>query len=283
MKTYILWNWLLDGAPPAVSTIMVDNLDGGGLVPVVGDLTGSGTIDLCWLKQGGASYLADVTGLGIVAFGAANNISGATDKPVGADPAALGEGLTILVVYEIAGRPARSVDVYAGYASTESDIVGRATVLLTFSEAYTGGNLHFFINGLDGQLDEGPGSPRFLDEFFINGIPAPAVAGGVPGDAWQGLLFAAPPAPGPPPVANWLYDHTEGEISSFVASPALDVLVETITPLSGDCIGHSLAAVSFPLHPIPTVSEWGLIAMTLLLLIAGTVVILRRGTTLPTQ
>ncbi len=278
VKTSISWNWLLDGVPPAESTIMVDDLDGGGFVPVVGDLVGSGTPDLCWVKEGGASYLADVTGLGVVAFGGSNNISGATDQPQGTDENAFGEGLTILLVYEIPNTLARNIDVYAGYSSTESDLgnVGTAAISLTFSVEYLGGDMPFFVNALDGQLDPGFGEVSFLDQFFINGQSATELAGGIHDDAWQGLLFAAPPTPGPPPMTDWLYDHADGDISLVITAPADGLLAETVRPLSGDCMGHTLAAVSFPAPYIPAASDWGLAVMTLLMLAAATAVLLRR-------
>ncbi len=280
VKTYVSWNWLLDGVPPTEATIMIDDLDGGGFVPVVGGLVGSGTPDLCWVKEGGASYLADVTGLGIVAFGAPNNISGATDQPLGTDPIAFGEGVTILVVYEIPTATVRNVDVYAGYSSTESEPgnVGTAAIPLTFSAAYVGHDMHFFLNALDGQLDPGSGEMNFLDEFFINGMDASELVGGVGDDVWQGLLFAAPPTPGPPPTTDWLYDHANGDISLVVTAPANGLLVETVRPLPGDCMGHTLAAVSFPLSNIPATSAWGLVVMALLVLTSATAVLMQRRT-----
>lgn len=276
VKTFISWNWILIGAPPPTCTIMVDNLGGGGFVPVVGDLIGSGSPDLCWIKEVGVSYLADVSGLGVVSLGAPNNISGASDKLMGTDPEAYGDGLTILVVFEIFGKPFRSVDVYAGYTSTESGIDGKATASIVFSRNYFGGGLHFFMNALDGQLDGGPDGPHFGDTFTINGNDAHMITGGISSDAWMGLLFAAPPAAGPPPTANWLYDHADGDISSLVTSPAAGLMAETTRPIPGDCVGHSLAAVSFATPKIPTTSPVGLIFLALLVLVGGSIVISNR-------
>lgn len=280
IKTYISWTWLFNGGALALDTITVDNLGGGGPVPVVGNLVGTGTPDLCWAKEGAASYLADVTGTGIVALGAGNSIGGATDKALGADPNAYGEGLSILLVYEIAGQPLRNVDVYAGYASTESGpVLGTANVRLTFRNPYQGGDLHFFLNAADGQSITGLSGAGFGDDFFINGVLASGVVAGtaVPGDAWQGLLPAGPPS-GPPPATDWLYDHANDDVSAFMGGAALGLVASTVRPplVAGDCIGHSLAAVSFPWKGVPAVGEWGLAVMTLLVLAAGTVVLVRR-------
>jgi hypothetical protein len=48
-------------------------------------------------------------------LGGANNIAGACDKPLGADPNALGEGISLLTVYRVTGQDPRVVDVWAGY------------------------------------------------------------------------------------------------------------------------------------------------------------------------
>ncbi len=278
IRTYISWTWLLDGVPPAVDKIMVDG--GAGAVEVSGDLVGTGTPDLCWDKAGAASYLADVTGLGIVALGAANSIMGATDKALGVDPEAYGEGLSILLVYEIPGAGLRNVDVYAGYSSNRSGpALGNANIPFTFSKVYVGGELHFFLNAADGQSVAGASGPGFGDDFFIDGaLASGAVLGtGVVGDAWQGFVSAGPPAVGPPPFTDWLYGHANDDVQTFVAPPATGMVVDTNQAIpAGDCVGHSLAAVSFSLPPVPTVSEWGLIVMALLVLTAGAVVLGRR-------
>ncbi len=253
-KVFICWNYLLNGVPPPTTDAITVDL-GAGPLPVLGTLCGSGQPDLCWGKDGGVSYKADVTG--IIIPPVAVTIAGATDKPLGADPMAYGEGLTILVVYKVAGAPCRNVDVWCGYTSNQSG-GGPASATLAYSNPYTGGDFHFFTNALDGQLA--------LDDFFIDGIlRSGAVAGTVaPGDAWQGLL-GVPPGP---PGTNYLYDHANDDISGFAPGPAgLTFGTNNVS----DCIGHSFAAVSFPADPqlcavIPTLSEWGLIIFSLLLL-----------------
>ena len=63
-----------------------------------------------------------------------------------------------------------------------------------------------------------------------------------------------------------------------LGSAGITVRSDSIFTPSRDCVGHSFAAVSFkiqPAFPIPTVSEWGLIVMALLLITAGTILIRR--------
>ena len=252
IRTFLSWNWLLNGAPPAVSGITVTNAINPGGLAVAGGLIGMGTPGPCWGKGWAASYIADVTGN--VVLGGPNTIAGSTDMPLGPDPNAYGEGLTILLVYENPGDDLRNVDVYAGYTSTESGpVVGTASAVLNFSVDYTGGDLHFFVNGPDGQIIAYIGEPVVVpDDFFINGVNASGIAGlGGAGNAWAGLLHAAPPAPVPGP-ANWLYDHANDDIAAFVDAPAGMMAIDTVRPEVGDCVGHSLAAVSFRLEcPIP--------------------------------
>jgi hypothetical protein len=257
VNAFISWNYLLDGVPPAIDTITVNT------VPVVGGLCGSGSPDLCWGKEGAASYKVDATG--IITGAGPVTIAGATDKPLGTDPMAYGEGLTILVVFNVPGNPCRSVDVWCGYTSNTSAPAAIAT--LTYTVPYAGGTFHFFTNGLDGQI-----AP---DDFFIDGIlRSGAVAGTVAvGDAWQGLL-----GPSPTGVDN-LYDHANDDISVLVPPPGAASLTFS-TSIISDCVGHSFAAVSFNADccppQIPTLTEWGQIIFGLMLLGFITWVFLKR-------
>jgi hypothetical protein len=244
VQVFVVWNWLLDGAPPPVDTIIING------VPVVGTLSGSGTPDLCWGKGGEASYKAQLDPADSpVIHGplGGNLIFGATDKALGVDPLAYGEGISILCVYDDPSSPEfRSVDVYCGYTSTESSPVPLTAVgSMTFTNVYHGGDLHFFLNCLDGQI-------KFGDDFFINGaLVSGAVAGtNVPTDAWAGL-FPFGPAPSPP--NDNLYDHANDDIAPLGLVPigALGLSFSTVStthPVTGirDCVGHSFGAVSFP-------------------------------------
>ena len=224
VETFISWNYVLNGAPPATDTIFVNGNS------VIGALVGTGVPDLCWGKTGGVSYIASFPGFGPTVPGP-NVIAGATDKPLGGDPLAFGEGLSILVVYAAGGPPA-NVDVYAGYTSTESNGGAPATAVYAFTNVFPGGSAHFFINALDGQ--------QAADDFLINGFLQSGVLAGTfaPGDAWVGLL-------GPNPIDN-LYDHGNDAIGPPVLPAGSGGLVAT-TPQILDCIGHSFGAIAFPL------------------------------------
>jgi hypothetical protein len=256
VETFISWNYLLNGAPPATDGITVNGHS------VTGTLAGSGTPDLCWSKDGTASYMVSGATPWVNPGPAPVfvTIAGATDKAVvGADPNAYGEGLTILVVYDVPANPWRNVDLYKGYASnTSGAVLWTASATLNFTVPYQGGGFHFFLNGLDGQIAG--------DDFFIDGINRSGQVNGtvVFGDAWQGLL--GPSASG----VNNMYDHANDDISAFVIAPATKLDISTIGIVELDCVGHSFAAVSFPAeapaHAIPTLTEWGLIIFGIVLL-----------------
>jgi hypothetical protein len=263
VETFISWNYLLNGTPPATDAITVNGN------PVTGTLVGTGTPDLCWGKDGTAVYI--FTGAtSFVNPGPAPvnvTIAGATDKALGGDPNVYGEGLSILVVYDVPANPWRNVDLYNGYASNTSGAVAwTAAATLNFTVPYQGGDFHFFVNGLDGQIAG--------DDFFINGINRSGQVSGTVavGDAWQGLL--GPSASG---VDN-MYDHANDDISAFVTAPAVKLDLNTIGIVELDCVGHSFAAVSFPVEApaIPTLTEWGLIIFGVVLLGFITWVFLKR-------
>jgi cysteine-rich repeat protein len=224
--TYISWNYLLSGVAPPTDTIVING------VPVTGSLVGTGAPDLCWGRGGAASYLA--LDPGAVVVPGPNRIAGATDKLLGTDPDALGEGLTILSVFTAPGA-VRNVDLWAGYSSNESEATGTGTADLAFSNLYPGGGAHFLLSALDGQI-----AP---DDFFINGALASGIVAGtaVAGDAWQGLL-------GPGAVNN-LYDQANDIIAVPFLLPGAAGLKAT-TPTINDCIGHSFAGISFE-APLP--------------------------------
>jgi hypothetical protein len=261
VETFISWNYLLNGTPPATDVITVNGN------PLTGTLVGTGSPDLCWGKDGAASYMIS----GVTSFvnpGPAPvnvTIGGATDKPLGSDGNAYGEGLTILVVYKVPSQPWRNVDLYRGYTSNQSNPAGPAAATLNYTVAYNGGDFHFFLNALDGQQ-------IYSEDFFVDGINRSGQVNGTVavGNAWQGLL--GPPGPG----VNNLYDHANDNISAFLPTP--DVSLDISTNIISDCIGHSFAAISFPAEhaAIPTLTEWGLIIFGVVLLGFITWVFLRR-------
>ncbi len=229
VHTFIAWNYLANDTPGS------DTIEVNG-VTITGTLRGSGSEDLCWGKDFGVAYVFDTPGLGPVAPGGINLIGGAGGSPcdgaLGSDANALGEGITLLVVYDVPASPPRNVDVYWGYVSTRSGPLTNDTVnTLAFSNVFNSGDLHFFLNALDGQVAN--------DNFFIDGVNVGGVLPqtGAANDAWQGFLWGGASA------TNNLYDRADGDIAPFVLAPAASVTFETDG--FGDCIGHSLAAVSF--------------------------------------
>jgi hypothetical protein len=259
VETFVCWNYLLDGAAPAMDGITINGN------PVNGTLIGTGSPDLCWNKDGAASYMfSDATNLVNPGPAPVNvTIGGATDKALGADSIAYGEGLTILVVYEVPGDPWRNVDLYRGYISNTSGAGGVGTATLNYTRPYLGHDFHFFLSGLDGQT-----SP---DSFCIDGINRGGQVSGTvaANDAWQGLL-----GPGPAGVDN-LYDHANDDISAFLT--VNDVSLNISTYIISDCVGHSFAAISFPTgYPGPSLTQWGLIALLIILAGIATWVVLKR-------
>jgi hypothetical protein len=224
--TLVQWTFLHNFGSPAAHTITFNG------VPVVGTKTGFGQPDLCWIALGsGTSYTA-VLPAGLTVFGGPNTVAGATDGMLGPlGTTSRGEGFDILTVYECPGEPLRVVEVYTGYTSTTS---GTAPVALPFTHPFLGCGLHFFTNAMDGQ--SGP------DSFFVNGVDVSGLIPGTtgPGNAWAGLLGAWPVPP-----TNWLHDHADGDVSTWVLAGSLSMTMGSVD--GGDCVGHSLAAVSYAL------------------------------------
>ncbi len=222
VDTIISWTYLSNDNP-ATDPITVNG------TPLMGAMLGWGTPDLCWGRTYGVTYM--VSGVtGIVNIGGSNQIDDVCDGAVGSDPAALGEGITIIVIYEDpASSTTQTVDVFAGYTSTQSNGGGPATALLELTCTYNGGPFHMFVNADDGQ--------QAGDTFLINGVDVSGLVAGTyaAGDAWVGLA-------GPSPLNN-LYDAAEDDIQTWVTAGDTSVLLESYT--GGDCVAHSLAACSY--------------------------------------
>ena len=227
-----VWQYMLNGAPPASDGILINGS------PVVGGSWGYGTPDICWGKDGVVMYAAD--GFSFPVGGSPVNIpiANATDKPLGTDLNAYGEGISIIVVYKVLGKPSRHFDFYLGYTSTQTG--GTANIAdanLTYSGTYTGGRYHFFTNALDGQLG-------FADDFstvinFALVVHSGDFNGTVAvGDAFQGLL-----GPSPSGKDN-LYDHVDDDLSPYVFTSPNGIYFQSDNFGTGDCIAHTVAAVS---------------------------------------
>lgn len=221
LRSYASWNYLLDGVSPPTDTIGINGL------LVQGTRIGGGMPDLTWGKDEVVSYLADVTGM--LVHGGPNDVASACDKVLGLDPAAFGEGITLLSVYTDSTKQPRSVDVWTGYTSTSSAVTGEARADLLLSQPYFSGAAHFFVNALDGQFNAG-------DEFYLNGTSVGGLITGTVGalNAWRGLA-------GPLAVSN-LYDFAEDDISGWMVVGDTSVRVRSVPVF--DTIAHSLAAIS---------------------------------------
>ena len=221
------WNYLLDGPAPAFDVIQLNGQ------PVLGDLVAEGAPDLDWSKDRGATYLARHIGQHMV-FGGANTIADACDKALGSDPAAFGAGMTILVAYTVPGETSRTVSVWVGYSSTESSPSGDARAELDLPHPYLGGEAHFFLNALDGELFR-------QEELYVNGALAGGLLAGTggPSNPWGGLE-------GPAPHSN-LYDALDDDVSAFMAAGDVQLRARTVEVgvlLPEDQMGHTFAALS---------------------------------------
>lgn len=218
LESFASWSFLSD------DLTATDEIKINGVV-VQGNQVGSGAMDLCWGKSGAVSYLASgITS--ILNLGAANTVEDACDKPIGGDPAALGEGISIVVAYELPHGPSRTVSVWAGYTSTETSPSGDADALLVLPHALGAGPAHFFLNALDGQFA--------ADNFFLQGNLVSGLLAGTAGagDTWIGLAG--------PLVNRNLYDAIDDDVGPFL--PLGAVTIQASTPKIADCIAHSFAA-----------------------------------------
>ncbi len=205
------------------------------------------------------TYTADVTSIVTAVGGNADyTIGGALDKDVpDPDPSvylyALGEGVSLLVIYESTAEPVRDIMVYVGLTSTMSSYPRyHATATLGFPSFYPGCQAKFFMNVLDGQASI-PGED-FVDHFVVNGIVVDGALGTIDighpfvPDAWQGTL-------GPDnvePCGVWnMYDHAFGDAGPFMTRGDTSLTFDTTDPQlyppasTPEAIGHSFACISF--------------------------------------
>lgn len=229
VKAIANWSYL-GNAAPAINNIQIDGQ------AVQGNLSGEGQRDLVWGFEKAFAYTADITN--IVNGNDVYRVTGATDN-LGASR--IGEGLSIVLVYSLAGAPLREVSIYDGYTSTTT---ADGSAELNFCNEYTGGDLHFFANALDGQVE-------FQDNFQVNGMDVNGALGTEPApNAFMGNL-------GPGFPGENFYDHAEGDASTFVAANSFSMTYRTlgfddINQSDLDAIGHSFAAVSFQVVPEPS-------------------------------
>ncbi|RKY20586.1 MAG: hypothetical protein DRQ55_07190 [Planctomycetota bacterium] len=228
----IVWSFRTDHLPPSTDSLLVDGH------AVFGTLCADASPPPQWNKLMLAVYVGlvpvDVTP------GHVWTIDGAGHKPLGDEPWALGEALTVVLITDLDGFPERSVDFWCGYASTESDswTPGLARAELDLSTTYPGGGLHLIMDALDGEADDGSGAGT--DALVVGSGPAGGVLSGTgtPNDSWQG----SGPGPGP-------YDLLDDDptLAALVLAGANELTITTqrLLPL-GDSVGHCVVAVSFP-------------------------------------
>jgi hypothetical protein len=227
VAAYANWSYMGNN-PQANNTILVNG------TPVTGAKSGEGNRDLVWGMDYGFAYTADVTSL-FTANGT-YTVQGATDS-TGAQR--IGEGISVVIVYESSGAPTKEVNVYDGYTSTTT---GDANGTLQFCLEYAS-DATLFLNGLDGQT-------TFTDEFFVNSQFASDQFGlGGASNAWQGTL-------GPGVAGRNYYDHALGNADAFMTAGDTSLTFQTIGfDMAGtaytDAIGHSFAAMSFVPVPEP--------------------------------
>ena len=235
VERLLCWNYLLNGNAPAQDTILVN----GQLV--TGTLVGVGQNSLGWGKAGAACYLA--RSVAALVPGAPLTIQNACDKALGSDAQALGEGLTVLVVYAHpfvypANLPARTVHIWVGFMSNITAPFGLASLDLPQANHTSGPNAHFLLNALDGELGQ-------FDELWVRMAgPSPhhPVGGVVAGTFQAGDAFAG--LAGPRPFDN-LYDVLDGRETLLELNFYDRIDIESMRPAGGDSIAHSLAAYSF--------------------------------------
>jgi hypothetical protein len=202
--------------------------------------------------------MADVDG--IVNHGSLNRVTDAFDKFfTSTDEYALGEGYALVTLYEIPGEPIRAVNVYFGYAGTESspeeyEYTAQATLNLPIECSSVAASYDFFVNALNGQTNPGIAQEQFRVNDAIIGAGLTGVITAT--DPWRGYLGPLD-IPADPTRSNF-YDHAEGDIRAFFGDPedelvganAFRIETERDTELGANKVGHSLAAVSFAADPV---------------------------------
>ncbi|MDX2018513.1 MAG: hypothetical protein SFY95_12850 [Planctomycetota bacterium] len=217
VRAFAVWNFLSNNALGAAGENSII-INGNAVNAFMG---ATGAPDLCWGFNGVNTYVADVTG--IVLGNGVYNVNGAQDGA-----GRLGEGVSIVAVWDNGTGPTRTVDLFHGIANNVPTS-GFALSTINFSGVYGGGPAHFLANALDGQFAG--------DEFVINNSgPLGGIypGTGAPGDAAQGAL-------------GGLYDHFDGDASPYMNLGDTSMRFGTTLPF-GDCVGHTLAAISY----IPT-------------------------------
>lgn len=227
-KAFANWGYLTDvQSAPIEAAIKINGVNVNGV------MSGAGEPDLRWGRQYAQTFSQDITA--IVAAAGGNGIYSIADALDEPSTNGIGEGFSMVVVYENPNEPLRQVNVDIGYTSTTS---GDGKGSIRFGQgAYIGGPVKFFINAMDGQ-------DNYSDDFFVNDAPAWFALGGLtPFDSWQGRK-------GPGPVGRNYFDIYETDASPVMNIGDVELEFQTLGGGNGDdqgytdCVGHSITAIS---------------------------------------
>ena len=259
-EVVVIWNFYVeeDDTVPTSDLIQINGTN------VSGSLIGFGKPGLGPGKSRTLAYFRRFTELGTnpVVIGTpgsslTNSFAGVTNKAVGSDPAAIGAGFSVLLVYgNCAGEPTRVASVFAGMTTTRSSPRLRKTAAqLDFLSSggiqnlYQGGELLLFANALEGEAGR-------LDVFKIGLNSVGGLVSGTSSlqDAFTGQLCPDSQAP----CTDYSYDHVFDDVRDFVQLNVQHMTLrceEVTTQPIPDDVGQSIAAFSF--HVIDQVAACG--------------------------
>lgn len=222
--SYLTWDPFPGALQDATVTI--------NAISVVGALTAVTEFDTDWGYDHVTSYSADVTEIVSNAGPGTFVIGSAIDEPP--PTFSLGEGFTIVLIYDDGG-PLRHTHVYLGGINSSAFSQGTGLGRMRLAPGYAGGNLHFFVNAIDGQS-------TLHEDFFINSTNLSGIlTGGIVGDAFPG-------AEGPPgSPGDVRYDRAEGDISPWISGGATEITFQSFWfGIEHDAVGHTIGALSYP-------------------------------------
>ncbi len=231
VSAYANWSYLSNNEDQAAEAQIFINGQS-----VLGTESGRAEPDLLWNRDFTVGYTANITDL--VTGNGSYIINSATDEPSGG-VGALGEGISILAIYELPNAAMKQVNVYDGMWTTTSD---SGPWTLNLPGPYEDRGAHLFTNALDGQ-------DIFSDDWLINSQTASQLLPGGATNAWRGEL-------GPGGIGQNYYDHFDGEVGAFMFPGMTSFTLETYgftnqDPLYTDTVGHSFAALSYGAVPEP--------------------------------
>jgi hypothetical protein len=234
----LVWSVWLDVAPfpqqfpPFEDDVLLDG------VPLTGVRIGSTPHGLQGQDQG-ATFVAFVPGAA-GASGASFVVSGAGDRPIGVDPAAVGGAVALLAVYEMPGAPTRVARISLGMATTLSGD-GQVEFSLPIDGLFSPSGLGLVLDAVDGRPETGTGEGA--GSLRLEGAD---VSGQVNGLAGWGDAFAEP------------YTLLRDDLDSYglVQEFPPTVLVSSERPTDGDDVAHTIAAT----FRAPAGSAWSVSA-----------------------